>query len=258
MTGPIRRAFWLGLATLQAVLAFGFVTRAAWVTGLWPWEEGRLSYLFLGSVVAAFAAGGALVAWRQSWRGALPSLIALVAVFGGMAVECARLWLRGAATLGVQALALACLATALGAVVLGADVARLPENQRPLATLPRFSCAVFALALIGAGAALLMGAQNVFPWPLSPQTSRLFGLIFLGLSLSYGLTALWGGHASALVALAGFLAYDLILLPPFVAHFASVAPERLLSLTLYVAVLVYSAALATWVLVRAGNPAQTK
>lgn len=255
MIGTIRKAVWLGVAALQAVLAFGFVTRAGWATGLWPWDEGRLSYLFLGSVLAALAAGGALVVWRQSWRGALPSLIAVAVLFGGLGAECARLWLRGEAAAG--AFVLACLATALGAVVLGIDVSRLPGGQRRLAALPRLSCAVFSLALIGAGAALLAGAPHVFPWPLSPQTARLFGLIFLGLSLSYGLTALWAGHESGLVALAGFLVYDLILLPPFVAHFASVTPERLLSLSLYVAVLVYSAALAIWVLVRAGHPART-
>ena len=257
MNETIRTAVWLGVAALQAVLAFGFVTRAGWAIGLWPWDEGRLSYLFLGSVLAALAAGGALVVWRQSWRGALPSLIAVAAVFGGLGVECARLWVGGEVAAG--AFALACLATALGAVVLSLDVARLPTaGQRRLAALPRLSCAVFSLALIGAGVALLAGAPHVFPWPLSPQTARLFGLVFLGLSLSYGLTALWGGHESGLVALAGFLVYDLILLPPFIAHFAGVAPERLLSLTLYVAVLVYSAVLAVWVLVRAGHPARTE
>lgn len=258
MTGTIRRAVWLGVAALQAVLAFGFVTRAAWATSLWPWEEGRLSYLFLGSVLAALAAGGALVVWRQSWRGALPSLIAVAVLFGGLGVECARLSLRGEAAAGAQALALGCLATALGAVVLGFDVARLPGDPQRLAALPRLSCVVFSLALIGAGAALLAGAPHVFPWPLSPQTARLFGLIFLGLSLSYGLTALWGSRESGLVALAGFLVYDLVLLPPFVAHFATVTPERLLSLSLYVAVLIYSATLAVWVLARAGHPARTE
>lgn len=255
MIGTIRTAVWLGVAALQAVLAFGFVTRAGWATGLWPWAEGRLSYLFLGAVLAALAAGGALVVWRQSWRGALPSLIAVAALFAGLGVESARVWLTGEVAAG--GLALACLATALGAVGLGADVARLPGRRQRLATLPRLSCAVFSCALIGTGAALIAGAPHVFPWPLPDQTARMFGLIFLGLSLSYGLTALWGDHASGLVALTGFLVYDLILLPPFVAQFASVAPERLTSLTLYVAVLIYSAALAVRVLIRAGMPART-
>jgi hypothetical protein len=49
--------------------------------------------------------------------------------------------------------------------------------------------------------------------------------------------------------MAGFLVYDIVLLPPFLAHFAAVTPERTTSLVLYVAVLVYSAALAVWFIV---------
>jgi hypothetical protein len=38
----------------------------------------------------------------------------------------------------------------------------------------------------------------------------------------------------------GFLAYDLVLIIPFLQHFANVRPEMLLSLTIYTAVVSYS------------------
>jgi hypothetical protein len=51
------------------------------------------------------------------------------------------------------------------------------------------------------------------------------------------------------VALLGFLVYDLVLLPPFLLHFAKVAPAHMPSLIVYVAVLIYSLGLSAWFLV---------
>jgi len=48
--------------------------------------------------------------------------------------------------------------------------------------------------------------------------------------------------------LLGFLAYALILILPFLAHFATVEPEHRLSLTIYTGVLIYSGALAIFYL----------
>jgi hypothetical protein len=38
---------------LLLVLTLGFVFQFPWVVNLWPWPESRLSYLFLGSILAA-------------------------------------------------------------------------------------------------------------------------------------------------------------------------------------------------------------
>ena len=53
---------------------------------------------------------------------------------------------------------------------------------------------------------------------------------------------------SARGQLLGFLAYDLILIGPFLAHFNTVNPVHRLSLTIYTLVLVYSGALAVYYL----------
>jgi hypothetical protein len=48
--------------------------------------------------------------------------------------------------------------------------------------------------------------------------------------------------------LLGFLAYDLVLIGPFLQHFSTVRPEMRLSLVLYTAVVVYSGLLAIYFL----------
>jgi len=54
--------------------------------------------------------------------------------------------------------------------------------------------------------------------------------------------------ANARGQLLGFLAYDLILLVPFIRHFDSVKPEHQLSLMVYTGVIVFSALLAIYFL----------
>lgn len=244
MTDRIRRFLYLSMAALQGLLALGFILQLPWVTGVWPWPEGRLSWIFLGSVLAAFAAGGAWTGLRQQWRGALAALISVAAVMGLLALA---LWSEGVA----WPLPLACLCTGIGAVALVLDAARQPGRGYRLALWPRISCAVFAFALVAAAAALLLGAPHVFPWPLEPATARAFAAIFFGLSLAYALSAWWADRDAALVAMLGFLAYDLVLLPPFLGHFANVAAAHLPSLLIYVAVLIYSAVVALALLVSA-------
>jgi hypothetical protein len=53
---------------------------------------------------------------------------------------------------------------------------------------------------------------------------------------------------NAVGQLAGFLAYDLVLLSPFFGHFDSAQGGSLISLVIYVAFLVYSGALASYYL----------
>jgi hypothetical protein len=76
----------------------------------------------------------------------------------------------------------------------------------------------------------------------------MFGLIFLGAAtyFSYGvLDPHWG---NAVGQLAGFLAYDLVLLAPFFEHFNIAQGGSLVSLIIYVAFLLYSGALASYYL----------
>ena len=97
-------------------------------------------------------------------------------------------------------------------------------------------------------AALVVHA-GIFPWQLGQETSVMFGLIFLGAATYFIYGALDPHWGNAVGQLAGFLAYDLVLLAPFLEHFSAARGGSLVSLIIYVAFLVYSGALASYYLV---------
>jgi hypothetical protein len=71
----------------------------------------------------------------------------------------------------------------------------------------------------------VMRTARVFPWPLQPLSSVLYGCMFLGFAANYSYAALWGRMADAKVSLLGFFVYDVVLIVPFIRHFAVVADD---------------------------------
>ena len=229
------------------VLTWGFATQAPWAISLWPWPDGKLSYLFIGSILAAVALpiiwiglSGELAAQRA---GALDFAM----IFAGVAATLGSLYLSGREELYLFTLvALAGLAANLLVYLF----TRRSEfyDERPLPGLLNFSFNLFALILLVVGACLLLQFPAIFPWPLKPETSVLFGWIYLGAAV-YFLHGLYHPYwANAKGQLLGFLAYDAVLLWPFYQHFQTVKTEHWLSLTVYFAVLIYSALIALYFL----------
>src|SRR5215207_5561034 len=67
----IRYTIFLGGLIILA-LAFGFIFQAPIALRLWPWPDGRLSYLFIGSILAAVSAAAVWIGWTGE-LGALPA-----------------------------------------------------------------------------------------------------------------------------------------------------------------------------------------
>ncbi|MBI3161921.1 MAG: hypothetical protein HYZ23_05400, partial [Chloroflexi bacterium] len=59
-----------GLVVL--LFAFGFIIQHPFATSIWPWEDGRYSYLFVGSILAAVSAAMLWISWTGEF-GALPA-----------------------------------------------------------------------------------------------------------------------------------------------------------------------------------------
>jgi hypothetical protein len=79
---------------------------------------------------------------------------------------------------------------------------------------------VFVGALVVAGSLLVMQFQ-VFPWHLQPLSATLIGIIFLGAATVFAYAVVYPSWAHAAPALAGFLAYDLVLFVPYARLFMS-------------------------------------
>ena len=228
------------------VLAFGFIFRAPLALNIWPWEDGRYSYLFIGSILAAISAAALWIGWTDE-LGILPAgslnifVIALTA-----SLYFFNLTSRGRSDMLVFGLASILMVFVSGATFLWSR--RLPlTDSRPTPMLVRVSFGIFVVSLFLAGGALVLRLP-VFPWDLNPDSSVIFGCIFLG-DAFYFLFGLfrprWGNAFGQLLS---FLAYDVVLIIPFVLLFDTIKPERMFSLVVYTAVLVYSGGLAIYYL----------
>ena len=244
--GPLRLSLIVaGLATL--VPAVELLRGAAWATELWPWEATPLSYLFLASILAA-------IAMPVLWIGVTGELAAMRAgavdlglMYGGMLVyTLLRLGDRGQPALGAYAavFAVGVVAMALTLVL----TRRTPwRDERRMPRPLRAAFAALAAILVAAGAALVAGA-DIFPWKLGAETSVMFGLIYLGAAAYFACGVLEPRWPNAAGQLVGFLAYDLILIGPFVDRFGEVSGGQLTSLVVYTTVVVASALLAVYYL----------
>lgn len=243
----IRVSVFIG-GLIAMALALGFVFRIPGVINLWPWEDGRYSYLFIGSIIAAASSAMLWVGWSGD-LGALPAGSLNIFV---IAVTTSIYFFKlafgdGRSNLTVFGITSALIAMASGAAFWWSR--RIPlRASLPTPGLVKVSFAVFIAALVLAGNALILRAP-IFPWALNPDSSVIFGCIFLG-DACYFLYGLhyprW--HNNAFGQLLSFLVYDLVLIVPFVLLLKTVQPEFFISLIVYVIVLVYSGALAVYFL----------
>lgn len=226
------------------ILAIGFFLQSPLALVIWPWPTSRLSNIFISSILAAIGAPVVWIGLSGEAAAITGGAINLGITYAGAAIFSFQAYGRSA-SLPLLIFGIACAVFAILCAGLLAWSSR--QDFQDTRAIPRpvyLSFIVFCAVLIVVGGALVLKRPRIFPWPLSPEQSVLYGWIFLG-AASYFLYAVirpeWGNAQGQLV---GFLAYDLVLIVPFVRHFATVAPDYRLSLIIYTSVLVYSGLLA--------------
>lgn len=254
----VSRSFRIGLATLGAVallLAYGFFVQARWATWIWPvpgsypTSMGSLSHIFISSI---FAAIGAPILWIAATNEGR-AIAAGAADLGIANMGAAGTALWHFSRTGNVGLFLFALFAAVLAIVLALQFRRWHRepfrNTRPTPLLLRVAFAIFALLLAIVGTALVLDRPNIFPWPIGPENSAIYGFLFLGAMayFVYGLVyPVWGNAGGQLM---GFLAYDLVLIGPFLGHFDQVRPAMHTSLIIYTIVVSVSGLLSIYYLV---------
>ena len=230
------------------IVTLGFYFQLPWATALWPWEDGRLSYIFIASITAAIAAPMVWIGLSGEFGAARGGAVNLGVTSAGTALYFSYLYSQNQ-ELQLLISAVVSVIAVLANIVIFNWSRKIPiRDQRPMPALVKFSFVIFIAVLLLASTLLILRAAVIFPWPLKPESSVIFGLIFLGAAF-YFLTALLSSEwNSARGQLLGFLAYDLVLIGPFLAHFNTVNPDHRLSLIIYTLVLVYSGALAIYFL----------
>lgn len=248
--GGILRGAVLVLGAGFLLLAAAFITQQPIAVDLWPrtgpYPETGFASLFVGSMLAAIGSGAVYVAWLGDMRAAAGGALALLVLYAGMAVA-AIAYSDPAAGHDLRPRAAAFVAFAVIAAAMFVATARLaPGDRRPVPALVRGAFFIFTAVLVVTGTMLLLRVARVFPWPLPPLSSVLYGCMFLGFAGNYLYAAVRGTMADAKVSLLGFFVYDAVLIVPFLRHFASVADDYRFSLAFYTANLVFSAVVAVY------------
>lgn len=228
------------------VLAAGFSWQQPWAMALWPIADTRLSYLFIAAILAGAAMPLLWAGVSGDLRGMAGYALGFGLMFGAMGSYAFVLAARGTTpALGFGAAAWLLVALLAG---LGWAARHAPTGPQPLTRMLRvaFVIEIAVLALVGAG--LLLQVPNTLPWPLAPEASVMYGWVFLGMALYFCYALARPAWANARGQLLGFLAYDSVLIVPFLQHFANVRPEHLLRLVVATGIVIFSGAIALYYL----------
>jgi hypothetical protein len=224
--------------------ALGFLFNWAPVVRIWPYLGYGLTPVFLASILAAIAVPNIWIGLSGEFaalRGGAANL--LVAAGGSAGYSLTQSWGDPVGRVQTFAIILLVVAMASLSLVIASQRAEWLDD-RPTPVPVRIAFGIFALGLLAVGTLLGLG-YGMFPWPLDRETSIIYGLVFLGSAVyfAYGIQRpVWGNAKGQLL---GFLAYDLVLIVPFVRLlFVSPSP----SLIVYLTVIVVSALLAIWYL----------
>jgi hypothetical protein len=245
------------IATTQAILAILFVFQVPWATAIWPFTEtGEMSYIFIASI---FLAAAAAVGWclyvgsDRALAGIALDYMVIMAPLGVLSLAAGR----DEGSLHAAAFGLLCLMTlAFGAWMLRWALRRpwRSTTATPAPVIAAFALFVFALCIVGT--LLILQTPGVLPWAITPQLSVLYGSMFLGAAAYFGYGLIDRRWENAGGQLAGFLAYDIVLIVPFVVRVASGTPSYYgstsaplrLNRILYTAVVLLSGLLAAYYL----------
>ncbi len=238
------RPLLIGAGLMALGLAAGFYLQQPWATVAWPWPAGRLSHIFVASILAAAALPVLWIGLTGELAAAAGGALNLAITYAGVATYAGRQGGNPAAT-AVGRFGLACAAVCVLSVALFMWSRRIPyRDRRPVPWHIRLSFIAFAVILVGVGSMLLLQGAQLFPWPLSEAHTTIYGWIFLGAACYFMYSVARPVMGNATGQLLGFLAYDVVLLVPFAQHLDKVPSALRTNLTVYLAVLVFSAVLA--------------
>lgn len=234
---------------ILALFALGFILQVPFVIALWPLPySDTTNLLFIASI---FLAASASTLWCLLTKeyGALSGVaLDYVVILTPLAIYAFQLNSERPTSV-MTVFMVACALTALAGTGLFVWSIRLPiEKSPPLPLLVRISFMVFVVALLFAGWQLINRTSGILPWQTTPATIVMYGWMFIGAAAYFVYGLVRPGWRNAGGQLAGFLAYDLVLILPFILMLSTITPARRTSLLIYIAVVTYSGLLAIYYL----------
>lgn len=267
----------VGFCALGLALAFYF--RWSWVQDFWPWTDStstadgsttssgyygyysgnsassstgesdnlsRLSYYFLSSIFAAFALPVIWIGLTGELAAIIGGAVNLTITNAGLAVYILQSYDDQRTDRLLVAGLLCGVGVVVSAVLLFWARRFSFRDRRPTPVPVRIAFAIFTIGLIIVSVGLITKQPHIFPWPLPDEVSVVYGWIFLGASAYFAYGLLRPRWNNACGQLLGFLAYDVVLMVPFLNHFGAVADAHRASLIVYTAVVSISGLLAIY------------
>jgi len=248
MTKAIRAVLFV-VVIVQFILAIAFFFQVPFAVNLWPYEGTTpLSFMFISSIFAAAAASTLWVVASETY-GALAGIgLDYLVILLPVSVFSIQL---GASTGNAEltTYGIACLFGALFGLALILWSIRIPMPALPrMPRMVRWSFVVFIIALFFVAGRLVLQVPNTIPWKITPEFSVVMGWMFFGAAAYFIYGLVRPSWANCAGQLCGFLAYDLVLIVPFLQRLPSVPAEQKLGMYIYTAVVIYSGLLATYFL----------
>ena len=235
------------LGSVSFILTLGLCLHMPLLTAMLPQMGSFPIHIFLASITASITASLLWIGFSGELGAAAAGAIDLAVFYGGLTIF--QLLSPQNGSLRPLAGVLLCSAAAIVSLGIFLRFRRYPiVDRRPMPMPVRISFGVFVAVLLLVGSALLLQIPNVFAWTLNPMSSALMGCFFLGSSCYFLYGLIFPRWHSASGQLWSFLAYDIVLIVPFLFHFATVSTAQLPSLIINTVILVYSGALAVYYL----------
>jgi hypothetical protein len=249
MTKAVRYTLIL-VCAVQVILAIAFFLQLPFAVNVWPFPGTTpLTFIFISSIFAAAAASTLWAAATENY-GALAGIgLDYLTILTPISILSFQLGASGGNT-EMTAYGIACVIGALFGLVLLLWSIRIPMDRTvPVPGLVRWSFVIFIVALLVVSARLILKVPNVIPWAITPELSVVIGWMFFGAATYFVYALLRPTWVNAAGQLAGFLAYDVVLIVPFLSRLPTASPEHRIGLIIYTAVVIYSGLLAIYFLV---------
>jgi len=236
-------------SSLQLLFAIAFFFQFPFATNLWPYPGTTpLTFIFVSSIFAAAAASTLWVVLSKNYGALVGISLDYIVILTPLSIFSAFVGAR-TGSLPLYIFSVLCLIGAFFGVGMLLWSKRFPiDKTLAMPRLVRWSFMIFIIALVLVSVQLFFQIPNVIPWKITPELSVVIGCMFFG-AVIYFLFGFfrpsWVNAAGQLIA---FLAYDLVLIVPFLQRLPTVIPEQRVGQIVYIAVLIYSGLLAIYYL----------
>ena len=237
------------IAAIQFFFAIAFFMQLPFAVNLWPFEGTTpLTFIFISSIFMAAAAS-------TLWAAASENYGALAGIgldYMGILIPVSILSFQLSASSGnaqLMAYGIFCIFGVLfGLGLLLWSIRIHLDKTLPMPSMVRISFFIFIAALAIVSTRLILKVPDTIPWKITPELSVVIGSMFFGAAMYFVYALLRPSWLNSAGQLIGFLAYDVVLIVPFLTRLPTVMPEHRIGLTVYTIVVIYSGLLAIYYL----------